>query len=69
MRKDLLDKPGHNGFNVSENEAIDCIPESFYMFIRLLFGGVELVHESQNEVVSNNKKDCVLVLLRILYSM
>ena len=21
------DKPGHNGFNVSENEAIDCIPE------------------------------------------
>ena len=57
VRKDLLDKQRHNGFNVSENEAIDCIPEPLYMFIRLLFGGVELLQERQNEVVSNNKKE------------
>ena len=33
IQADLLNMPGHDGFNISENEAIDCIPHSLYMFL------------------------------------
>ena len=32
IRADLLNTPGHDGFNISENEAIDCIPDSLNVF-------------------------------------
>ena len=42
---DLFNTPGQNGFNISENEAIDCIADSLYVFLQLLFGGQEVFEE------------------------
>jgi hypothetical protein len=39
LRGDLLDKPGHVGFEVSVGNALSCVPESVYMFLKLLYGG------------------------------
>ena len=38
LRRDLLEKPGHAGFEVSEEKAMNCIPESLYMFLKILYG-------------------------------
>ena len=35
--------PALQDVSVSEQDAIDCVPDSLYMFLRLLFGG-QLLH-------------------------
>ena len=49
LRSDLLAKQGHNGLTVSEEGAIDCVPESVYMFLQLLFGGQALLDRENPE--------------------
>ena len=44
IRGDLMEEPGLQSLSVSEQDAIDCVPDSFYMFLRLLFGGQKLLH-------------------------
>lgn len=39
LRSDILAHPAYTGVNLSEEEAIDCVPDRLYMFIRLLLGG------------------------------
>lgn len=39
IREDMMEMPGHNGFSVSEEDAIKCIPDSLYMLLRLIVGG------------------------------
>ena len=43
IRGDLMEEPGLLSLSVSEQDAIDCVPDSLYMFIRLLFGGQKLL--------------------------
>ena len=46
----MMATPGHKGFSVSEDEAITCIPDSLYMFLRLICGGQEVLeNDSFNE--------------------
>ena len=33
--------PGYQGFSVSEDAAIECIPDSLYLLLKLIFGGQE----------------------------
>ena len=40
--------PALQDLSVSEQDAIDCVPGSFYMFLRLLFGG-HLLHRKTME--------------------
>jgi hypothetical protein len=40
---DLMEAPGHQGFGICEQDAIDCVPDSLFMFLRLLFGGQKLL--------------------------
>ena len=37
-RSDILSQPTHQGLNVSREYALACVPESLYMFIRLMLG-------------------------------
>lgn len=49
LRGDLMEKPGHAGFGISEDNAISCIPESVYMFLKLLYGGPCQLEKQPNE--------------------
>ena len=37
LRGDILVRPDYKGFNVSVAGAMDCLPDSLYMFLRVLF--------------------------------
>ena len=39
LRSDMVAHPGHKGLNISKDDAIACVPDSVYMFLRLLLGG------------------------------
>ena len=54
IRGDLMEKPGLEGLGVSEQDAIDCVPDSLYMFLRLLFGGQKLL---QGETVEEKEAE------------
>ena len=51
VRKDLLDTPGHTKawHNLDQDHVDQVIPNSLYLFLRLLFGGVEMVHGNVKE--------------------
>ena len=44
IRRDLMEEPGLRSLSVSEQDAIDCVPDSLHMFLQLLFGGQKLLH-------------------------
>ncbi len=39
IRSDILARPRANGLDISEDSVMACIPDSLYMFIRLVLGG------------------------------
>ena len=39
LRSDVLAQATYKGLNVNEEEALACVPDSLYMFLRLLIGG------------------------------
>ena len=45
IRKDIQEQPIPDSLNITESGAIDCIPDSLYMFLNLVFGGQELLAE------------------------
>ena len=57
---DMLHTPGHKGFSVKEEDAISCIPDSLYMFLRLLVGGTESLENDGSE--ENEDHICSKVL-------
>ena len=73
IQADLLNKPGHDGFNISE--AIDCIPDSLYMFLRLLFGGQKVLEEmDENNETSLEQEDkvqqkCLSIVQDIVFNV
>ena len=38
LRSDILSHPAYEGVNVSEEEAIKCVPDSLYMFLNPMIG-------------------------------
>lgn len=59
LRSDIQSTKGHAGLNVSENDAIDCIPDTLYMFLNIIYGGQELL-EHDNEDMDNPKQTLIL---------
>lgn len=51
VRQDLLDTPGHSSaWQGIDQEHVDkVIPNSLYLFLRLLFGGIDMVHDGIEE--------------------
>ena len=45
IRKDMMESEGHNGFCVSNEDAMSCVPDSSYMFLRLVYGGQNVFDE------------------------
>ena len=49
IRGDMMAAPGHKGFSVSEDEAITCVPGSLYMLLKIMFGGQEVLEDSDKD--------------------
>ena len=56
IRSDILSQPSHQGLNVSREDALACVPESLYMFIRLMLGGQCLLENGSNDSDDDDKK-------------
>ena len=57
LRSDILAQPMHQGLNVCTEDAIACVPESLYMFIRLMLGGQSLLENGLSDGDDNDKED------------
>lgn len=49
LRADILAHPKYTGFVVNQDEMIACVPESVFMFVRLMFGGHNLLEGSPDD--------------------
>ena len=49
LRSNILEKQGHKGISVTENAAINCIPDNLNLFLSILFGGQEILDIGENE--------------------
>ena len=60
VRQDLLNTPGHSStWQELDQEHVDeVIPNSLYLFLRLLFGGIDVVHEDTKEDTSIKQMAC-----------
>jgi hypothetical protein len=56
LRGDLTARPGHIGFGVTEQNAFNCIPESVYMFLQLLYGGPSLLERDTEDEIDEDEK-------------
>lgn len=54
LRGDFFGHPMYIGFFVSKNKMTECVPESFFMFIRLIFGVPNMFENDPDE------KECTL---------
>eukprot|EP00112_Aurelia_sp_Birch-Aquarium-sp1_P026470 Seg940.1 transcript_id=Seg940.1/GoldUCD/mRNA.D3Y31 product="hypothetical protein" protein_id=Seg940.1/GoldUCD/D3Y31 len=59
IRGDILAKPGHKGLSVSEKDEAECIPDSLYMFLRLLYGGQEAINGDEETHDENRTRRLV----------
>jgi len=48
-RGDMLSHPCPDGIQISEDKAIDCIPDNLYMFLNHLLGGQQLLEMDESE--------------------
>lgn len=54
---DILAQSSHQGLNVCKENAIACVPESFYMFTRLMIGGQSLLENGLSDCDDDDKID------------
>jgi len=64
IRGDMLSHPKPQGIDISEDRAIDCIPNSLYMFLNLLLGGQRLLEDDELDE-DNNKATRQLRIISI----
>lgn len=58
LRGDILAHPKYTGFAVSEEEMIACVPESLFIFIRMMFGGLTLLEgDPEDEEITLERKE------------
>ena len=59
-RQDLLDTPGHSGIwkGIDLAHVEQVIPNSFYFFLRLLFGSINVAHEGIEKDCEIDKTVC-----------
>ena len=69
LRSDIMAQPRYEGFNVNEDDAISCVPDNVYMFLRLLFGGQTLLHDEpvtdEDNITSKNECQLKNIILSI----
>ena len=57
LRSDILAQPVHQGLNVCTEDAIACVPESLYMFLRLMLGGQSLLENRLSDGHDDDKEE------------
>ena len=55
IRGDMMAIIGHEGFSVSEDQSIPCIPDSLYTLLIIIVGGQETLADHSDE----SAEDCV----------
>ena len=48
IRGDLMGMDGHVGLSVSEDDAINCVPDSLFTFLNLVYGGQDILNQDSN---------------------
>ena len=48
LTKDLNETDGHTGLNINEDGYINCIPDSLYMFLSMMYGGLDILDKESN---------------------
>ena len=57
IRGDMLSHPNTEGIEISEDKAIDYVPDSLFMFLNLLLGGQQLLEDNVNSEDDDNDDD------------
>jgi len=57
LRSDTLAQPVHQCLNVCTKDAIVCVPESFYIFLRLMLGGQSLLENGLSDGDNDDKEE------------
>jgi hypothetical protein len=47
---------GHVGLSVSEDDAINCVPDSLFTFLNLVYGGQDILNQDGNPEDSKSTK-------------
>ena len=48
IRGDLIGMDGHVGLGVREDDAINCIPNSLFTFLNLVYDGQDILNQDDN---------------------
>lgn len=62
VRNDMVSHPKQEGIDISENRAIDSIPNSLYMFLNFSLGGQRLLEDDVEDDDKNTAKRHLRVL-------
>ena len=49
LRSDILQEDVYKGFVINEDKMITCVPQSLYMFLRLMFGGQKILERDPKD--------------------
>ena len=64
-----MDTPSHQGFDVTEEAAIACVPDRSYMFLNLLLGGQKLLDSIDSDCNDQNQQALILSIAQdIVYA-
>ena len=69
IRADLKDRPGFEGLNINAMDAQECVPESLYIFLQLLFGGERLLEEQTPEEETGLSCNALSIAQDIVYGV
>ena len=69
LRSEILQMPRWNELSVTEDEADKCIPETFHLFLSLLFGGQEILGNEESERVNIMRKNVMMCKMFSMTSM
>jgi hypothetical protein len=56
IRGDLIGMDGHVGLSVSEDDAINCVPDRLFTFLNLVYGGQDIWNQDGNPEDSKSTK-------------
>jgi hypothetical protein len=56
IRGDLIGMDSHVGLSVSEDDAINCVPDSLFTFLNLVYGGQDILNQDGNPEDSKSTK-------------
>ena len=62
IRGDMLLHPKLIGLDISTDRAIDCIPDSLYMFLSLLLGGQRLLENAERDCEKHENRRRLIII-------